>query len=500
MTYALYESRGQDAAWFPAADALPLPTAGRALYFLPTSVDAPSPAWALLVGAAGERFALPGPGGRYDLVQGVRLAAEEVDGVLRAANGQPLDPQPVYGESLRLDAAGARQRGAALDLLTRWTVVGTWPYPTPAGQPRQAIKLAAALVDASGTKWSQVDVDSHLPFNFWQPGQSFLALAHLPLPSDLPPGDYTLRLALYDDVGGTATAQYDGQEATDAAVAGIEVTSPVVGAPPAPPFTGEQTTGDDRLNLLGHWDPLDFLVAGVPVDVRVSWQAEQPLATAGLGFRLQAKAADGSVFWEQDVAPLQRLPATWPAQQAFRLTHRLLPQALPAGMDAAQLELCALEGGVELACRVLGQPQIVEQPSLMALPALPEFASGADWDGLLTLAGYDLEQDAERSVLTLYWQVAAAPTAPLKRFAHALDSAGQIVAQADAIPTNGAIPMPYWRAGEFVVDQVEVAVGSQALVQAFCVGLYQPDTGQRVPVYLSSGERAPDSQYCLPSE
>jgi hypothetical protein len=356
-------------------------------------------------------------------------------------------------------------------------------------------------VDTLGYKWAQVDVDSHLPFNFWQPGEVYLALAQLPLPADLPPGDYTVRLALYDDIGG-AVAVHRGAlpAAADAAVAAVQVTSPVAGVPPPPPYSVERSVSGDKLRLLGRWESLDLLVAGVPVDLRVSWQAEQLLATAGLRFRLQAKGVDGSVFWEQDFAPLQRLPATWPAQQAYRLTHRLQPQALPAGVDAAHLELCALQGEIELACGVVGQPQIIEQPPVTALPAPPKVISGADWDGQLSLAGYDLEQDGERSLLTLYWQVTAAPATPLKRFVHAIDPDGQLVAQADAVPTNGAIPMPYWRVGEYVVDQVEIAAGSQALVQAFCVGLYEPETGQRLPAYLPGGEMAPDSQYCLPSE
>ena len=101
-------------------------------------------------------------------------------------------------------------------------------------------------------------------------------------------------------------------------------------------------------------------------------------------------------------------------------------------------------------------------------------------------------------MLSLTWLVQAAPSAPLKRFVHAAGTQGQIVAQADAVPANGAIPMPYWRAGEYVVDRVELPVGAQAGVKTLCVGWYQPETGDRLLVRLPNGETPADRQLCLP--
>ena len=171
------------------------------------------------------------------------------------------------------------------------------------------------------------------------------------------------------------------------------------------------------------------------------------LLTEDLHFRLQAKASDGTVFWTQNADPLSPPPADWPAGQSYRLTHPLQPEALPVGVESAVLELCATKGETELACGIIGQPKIADQPPVFELAAPPQHLSGADWDGRLTLAGYDLTQDDERIVLSLTWLVQAAPDRPLKRFVHAAGTEGQIVAQADAIPANGAIPMPYWRAG-----------------------------------------------------
>ena len=410
-----------------------------------------------------------------------------------------MSPAPVYGEALRLEAAGVRRQGAAVDLVTRWTVAGSWPHATPPGQPLQPIKLSAALVDASGYKWSQVDTDSHLPFAFWRPGDSYLSLARLPLPADIPPGDYAVRLALYDDVGGTvAVHSGDAPSAADAAVATVSVVSPVLGELPLPPNAAQQTLGGDRLRLLGQWEPIDFLVAGVPTDVHLSWQATQPITAEDLHFRLQAKSSDDSVFWTQNADPLSPPPTDWPAGESYRLTHPLQPQALPVGVESAVLEICATKGETELACGIIGQPKIADQPPVLELAVPPQHPSGADWDGRLTLAGYDLAQDNDRIVLNLTWLVQSAPDKPLKRFVHVAGTEGQIVAQADASPANGAIPMPYWRVGEYVVDQVELPVGAQAGVTTLCVGWYQPENGDRLPVRLPNGEMPADRQVCFP--
>ena len=153
--YKLYESRRQDLVWFATQDEPPIPAAGHALYFLPASVKELPPAFALLVNASTERFVLPGPTGDYDLVQAARLSVDDVDNTLREANAQPVSPAPVYGEALRLDAAGVRQDNNAMNLTTRWTVAGSWPHATPPGQPLQPIKLSATLVDATGYKWAR---------------------------------------------------------------------------------------------------------------------------------------------------------------------------------------------------------------------------------------------------------------------------------------------------------------------------------------------------------
>lgn len=135
---------------------------------------------------------------------------------------------------------------------------------------------------------------------------------------------------------------------------------------------------------------------------------------------------------------------------------------------------------------------------MLALPRPPQHIAGADWDGQLALAGYDVARELGAIRLTLYWQVENAPAAPLKRFIHAVDANGQLIAQSDAIPANGALPMPFWRLGEYVADKVTLMAPTDSNVASLCVGWYQPESGERLPVRLLNREEAADRQACLP--
>ena len=238
-------------------------------------------------------------------------------------------------------------------------------------------------------------------------------------------------------------------------------------------------------------------MVGAPVDAHLSWQAVGSVGVGNLHFEVRARSFEsGQVLWEQAADPLQPLPPLWPAGQVYRLTHRITPQATSPEAADVQLDVCAVQGGETLACGPIGRPRVIDQPAVVALPRPPQNLTAADWDGQLSLAGYDLARELGKMALTLYWQVERAPAGPLKRFVHAVDPAGQIVAQADDIPANGALPMPFWRAGEFVVDRVELQPG-EAGVTSLCVGWYQPDSGERVPV-MQGAQPAPERQVCLP--
>ena len=115
-------------------------------------------------------------------------------------------------------------------------------------------------------------------------------------------------------------------------------------------------------------------------------------------------------------------------------------------------------------------------------PSEPEFEQTAVWQNLLQLNGYDLDPDAGQLTVTLHWQALARPDRSYKFFLHLVNTAtGELVAQADYIPRDWTYPTDWWAAGEFVVDTAvlplnDVGSGTYQLL----LGLYDPDTGQRL--------------------
>jgi hypothetical protein len=107
----------------------------------------------------------------------------------------------------------------------------------------------------------------------------------------------------------------------------------------------------------------------------------------------------------------------------------------------------------------------------------------------VALRGYRIEPDAAGTTLTLYWQALDFPRAESSVFLHALDAAGVTIAQSDGPPA--AVPMWCWVPGEVVADERRLAAEDAA---AFGVGLYDPLTGQRLPVQPAT----PDDRLVLP--
>ncbi len=105
----------------------------------------------------------------------------------------------------------------------------------------------------------------------------------------------------------------------------------------------------------------------------------------------------------------------------------------------------------------------------------------------IRLLGYSLAQDtvepARMICLTLYWQADRGPTQePLAVFAHLVDEEGGVIAQQDSQPVGGSRPTTGWAAGEVIRDPIGILlpVGADLGNSRLAVGLYRPDTGERL--------------------
>jgi uncharacterized membrane protein len=134
-----------------------------------------------------------------------------------------------------------------------------------------------------------------------------------------------------------------------------------------------------------------------------------------------------------------------------------------------------------------------------AIPARPDTRVEARLAGQVELTGFSLDQAAllrgAPAQLTLFWKLLQPMGADYKVFVHLRDRTGRTVAQADHIPSEAlvALPTSTWREGEIVPDvsYLRVPADTPPGEYQLLVGLYNPDTLERLPVEGdSSGENA----------
>jgi hypothetical protein len=101
--------------------------------------------------------------------------------------------------------------------------------------------------------------------------------------------------------------------------------------------------------------------------------------------------------------------------------------------------------------------------------------------------------------VTLQWQAFAPTPGNDSVFVHLLDASGQVVAQHDGPPDGGNFPTSHW-GGLAVFDDAhtlaipaDLAPGHYTLV----VGIYDPQTGERIDVRNARGEQQPDRAIAL---
>jgi hypothetical protein len=108
--------------------------------------------------------------------------------------------------------------------------------------------------------------------------------------------------------------------------------------------------------------------------------------------------------------------------------------------------------------------------------------------------GYDLDATPVRSGntlhLTLYWQTLAEMGESYTVFTHLLDKDNLIWGQKDNLPVGGALPTSCWVKDEIIADVYNIPIQPDAPPGQYVIeiGLYQLDTGQRLPVIGPQGQ------------
>jgi len=145
-----------------------------------------------------------------------------------------------------------------------------------------------------------------------------------------------------------------------------------------------------------------------------------------------------------------------------------------------------------------GEGRRVERPLVTRVkiavptqPVTPEYALQANF-GFAELTGYAIAQNEHTHQLsiTLYWQVLERTDHDYTVFVHLVDEKGDLLAQRDAPPLGGGYPTHYWAPGEFIRDvhTMPIAASGREKTRRIILGLYDPQTGDRLPLVDQAGQ------------
>ena len=148
--------------------------------------------------------------------------------------------------------------------------------------------------------------------------------------------------------------------------------------------------------------------------------------------------------------------------------------------------------------KVHGRPPALSPEGLLPSRPAPENLLSTTFADQIDLLGYSLSDHrlvpGQSLELTLFWSARGRPTQDYTVFLHLLDSQGQLRGQADSPPASGKYPSSVWDAGETIADLHTLPLTPQlpAGEYSLAIGIYNPITGQRVPIVDENGQSSED--------
>jgi hypothetical protein len=377
--------------------------------------------------------------------------------------------------------------GGPITLVLYWQPLQPFPAPD--------FFVHLGIRDAEGGEWGGVNdlpVGGMLPVQEWEPGAVVRDAHRIAVPPGTPPGKYTLNVSLWSQSLASALDVTDGGAPAGRTppLAGLAVTR--AAGPPdlasdlqiANRLDGDVRVGPDAARLVGYeWPRPAAVRAGDAVPITLLWQAgahEVP------GVQLLLRLSQGDREWQRAAGhPLggSYPPQQWASGQLVRdIWDALLPADVPSGLY--QLELVARSAAGDQALLGLGSIEVVGRTRDFTSPT-PRFSQPVALGDVAGLVGYTLPDEVrggEVLPLTLYWRALGEADRSYTRFVHLLDANDRIVAQQDAAPGGDATPTTSWMAGEYVRDEIQIALpdGLPEGSYRVAVGLYDPASGRRL--------------------
>jgi uncharacterized membrane protein (DUF2068 family) len=411
-------------------------------------------------------------------------------------------PAPQVQAEGRQAGAGEVASGEEAWVVLRWH---------KGGPVDEDYKVSLVLVDNAGHLVGQKDRalthNWHMGTSGWLVGEEVLEYYLLPVWPATPPGTYHLEAAVYSPatsqrlpVAGRAAARL-GDLTIGPALRPVDVTALSI-----------QRRIDQLLarglRLIGYEPPLPQTInPGGRLDLALYWQGTQEMEQDyRLHFLLRGPERDlalgPAVTPVGDAYPTNQ----WRPDEVWRGWQRL---TVPAEAPPGQYQLLVqAEGAAEpgVVGEVgLGSAEVTARSRLFEAPPI-EHPLEANLSGKVKLLGYEIKGVAEAELqhsriqaggvvtVTLYWQGLAEMDTSYTVFVHLLDGAGEVRAQRDAQPGDGALPTTGWLPGEVIRDPYELTLPTglpQGRYQLE-IGMYDPVSGARLPLLGEGGSQAGD--------
>jgi hypothetical protein len=247
---------------------------------------------------------------------------------------------------------------------------------------------------------------------------------------------------------------------------------------------------NDALNLVGHTFTDVSLPPGGEFVGKIFWQTTHPVDK---DYLLEFSFIDPNgrhyTIDQHPLSVLYSLPQ-WRKNEVLGAAYRLrVPAVAPPGNYPIVVTVLDPDTGQGVSKPVtLAQITVEAQERNFKLPE-DVVPISAVINGQIELVGYKLldETVGPRGTfgLTLYWRSLGFPEANYTVFVHAVGPDQSIRGQWDSIPAQGAAPTSGWIPGEIVEDHYEVPMAKKAPAWKYdiLVGMYDPLTGQRLPMY-----------------
>jgi hypothetical protein len=254
----------------------------------------------------------------------------------------------------------------------------------------------------------------------------------------------------------------------------------------------------DEIDLVGY-DLPDEIRAGEPLDLVVYWRVRN----GGRGERSYAFFAhvlDQRGFgWAQDDPTGFPSHSWWPGDivvQYFAL--RMPPDAPPAAYDL-HIGVYEQGSGARLAVPGDGDNSVALQPVRVLVAAAPPEAEqlrlgealNADFDGRLTLLGYDIPDRilslGERVEVALTWQAPAAGAPDVVLELTLTGENGRVLPPLRRRLIDGAYPLDRWVAGQIVRDRFWLEHSLDFPRSVYAVSLKVLDAADGRPLALAGG-------------